>query len=196
MSDITVRQATPGDAPLIAEGLVHAISVEHCQELAGEAHTVADVQALFAEMATREDTQYSYLNSRIALDPDGNPVGVCISYDGADLDRLRQPFLDVAVPRFGLEGPVADETDAGEVYLDTLYVIPQARKRGIGRMLIEDAAKKAAGIGKPLGLLVDNDNLRAQRLYKSCGFKDVGPRDFFGTEMRHYLRPNLNVESR
>lgn len=192
MSDIKIRQATPLDAPLIAEGLVNAIGEDHCQELAGDTHTVDDIKGIFAQMAVRDDTQYSYLNSRIAVDEDGTPLGVCIAYDGALLERLRQPFLDIAGPVLGIAGPIQDETDADEVYLDTLYVLPKARKRGVGRALIEDAARKAALIGKPLGLLVDYANARAERLYTACGFKHIAPRNFFGTEMRHMLRPNLD----
>lgn len=195
MSNVTIRPARKSDAAFIAEGLINAIGEAHCKELAGAHHTVEDVRALFESMAIREDTQYSYLNASVAVDDRDTPVGVCVCYDGERLEEMRRPFLEVAVPMFGLEGTVPDETDAAEVYLDTLYVLPRARKCGVGRTLIEDAAKKGAKIGKPLGLLCDYTNTRAQRLYTSCGFKDVGGRNFFGTVMRHMLRPNLNRDA-
>lgn len=195
MNRITIRQATPADAPLIAEGLVQAIGEHHCKELAGDKHSVKDVMDLFQQLATQENSQYSYLNSRIATDENGKALGVCISYDGAQLYELRKAFLDIAVTMFGLEGPIQDETDSTEVYLDTLYVRPEARNRGVGRALIEDAFQKAKLIGKPLGLLVDYGNDRAERLYLACGFMHIAPRNFFGTTMRHMSRPHLNSDA-
>ena len=72
-----------------------------------------------------------------------------------------------------------------ESYLATRMTLPQYRRRGVGRALIEDAAKKAAHTGKPLGLLCEPDNMRARGLYDSVGFKKVGSRPFAGHLMDH-----------
>lgn len=189
MNTIKIRQATPEDAPLIALGLVHAIGEAHCKKMAGSKHSVEYVKSLFEQMARRDDTQYSYLNTRIAVDENGTSLGVCVSYDGGRLQELRKPFLDIAIPCLDLKLPIEDETDASEFYLDTLYVLPEARKRGVGRALINDAAGRAALTRKPLGLLVDPDNLPAQRLYFASGFHKIAPRPFFGIPMLHLYRP-------
>ncbi len=176
---------------MIADAILAAIGPELTDNLAGEHHTAQDVHDLFMRLAARDDTQYSYLNSRIARDDEGNAAGVCISYDGAKLKELRRPFFDEANRNLGWDMTPAEveelpgETEPDEFYLDTLMTLPQYRRRGVGRALIEDAAKKAARTGKPLGLLCEPDNMRARRLYDSVGFKKVGSRPFAGHLMDH-----------
>lgn len=77
------------------------------------------------------------------------------------------------------------ETDPDEFYLDTLMVLPDYRRRGVGRALINDALIKARSAGKPLGLLCDIGNDRARRLYDSSGFACVGQKPFAGHLMNH-----------
>ena len=89
--------ARPEDSHLIGESVVEAIGIEIAQNLAGENHTLEDVVNMFAMLAKRDDTQYSYTNTLVALDDRGNPVGVCVGYDGARLHELRLPFFE-AVP--------------------------------------------------------------------------------------------------
>ncbi len=81
--------ARPEDSHLIGESVVEAIGIEIAQNLAGENHTLEDVVNMFAMLAKRDDTQYSYTNTLVALDDRGNPVGVCVGYDGARLHELR-----------------------------------------------------------------------------------------------------------
>ncbi len=188
---MTIENATPQDAALIADAIIEAIGPELTNHLAGEGHTPKEVHDLFARLAARDDTQYSYLNSRIARDADGSPMGVCVSYDGADLKRLRRPFFDEANATFGW-GISADEVEAlpgetepDEFYLDTLMTLPSFRGNGVGEALIRDAGRKATTIGKPLGLLCDTGNHRARRLYDRIGFTDRGVRPFAGHMMNH-----------
>ena len=75
------------------------------------------------------------------------------------------------------------ETNGEEFYLDTLATLPQYRGKGIGKLLIEDAWKKAEKSGLPLGLLVADDNPDARKLYESLGFNPVGRRPFAGEMM-------------
>ena len=188
---MTIRNATPGDATLIATAILEAIGEDLTDSLAGDAHTPADVHSLFASLAERNDTQYSYLNTRIATDETGNPMGVCVSYDGADLIRMRRPFFKEANSRLGWEMTLDEidalpgETEPDEFYLDTLMTLPEYRGQGVASALIKDAKEKAIKTGKPLGLLCDIDNSRARRLYDSIGFRCCGLRPFAGHEMNH-----------
>ena len=188
---MTIEDATPEEASLIADAIIAAIGPELTLHLAGDNNTPADVHALFTRLAARDDSQYSYRNSRVARNDDGKPMGVCVSYDGADLKRLRRPFFAEANATFGWNmsadeiEAVPGETEPDEFYLDTLMTLPAYRGRGIGAALIRDAAKKAADAGKPLGLLCDTDNDRARRLYDSVGFIDRGLRPFAGHMMNH-----------
>lgn len=187
--EIVITDATPQDASLIADAILAAIGDELTENLAGENNTTKDVHDIFERLAARDDTQYSYRNTRIARDRDGNAMGVCISYDGADLKRLRRPFFKEANAILGWnlsDSEIEDipgETEPDEFYLDTLMTLSQYRGRGIGKSLIMDAASKAVKTGKPLGLLCDTDNLRAERLYVSAGFKLMGQRPFAGHTM-------------
>lgn len=186
-----IENATPQDAALIADAIIEAIGSELTNHLAGADHTPEDVHGVFTRLAAREDSQYSYLNTRIARTADGAPMGVCVSYDGADLKRLRRPFFAEANATFGW-GLTAEEidalpgeTEADEFYLDTLMTLPAFRGHGVGEALIRDAGRKAAAAGKPLGLLCDTDNHRARKLYDKTGFTDQGLRPFAGHMMNH-----------
>lgn len=186
-----IENATPGDASLIADAILDAVGPEITASLAGGHHTVTEVHDLFARLAARPDTQYSYLNTRIARDDSGSPAGVCISYDGASLIRLRRAFFDEARRTLGWRitpgevDALPGETDPDEYYLDTLMTLPAYRGRGIGRALIADAASRARITGKPLGLLCDTGNDTARRLYDSVGFRQIGQRPFAGHIMNH-----------
>ncbi len=190
-----ITDAEITDAPLIARGIMEAVGDDICRHMAGNKHTLEDVRGVFERLARTEDSQYSWRNSRVAVDDDGTRMGVCVSYDGEGLRRLRRKFFEEANRTFGwgvtpaqVEA-VPEETDGSEYYLDTLMTLPQYRGRGAGRALIEDAADRAAKAGKPLGLLVDPDNPRARRLYDACGFREVGMRPFAGVNMTHMQLP-------
>lgn len=189
--EIKVYPANPKDAPLIAQAIIEAIGEEIADNLAGDKISRRELHELFTRLARRTDSQYSYLNSRIARTSSGIPAGVCISYDGGELKYLRRSFFKEANDKLGWglsekeieEYP--EECDSDEFYLDTLMTLPQFRGMGIGRKLIMDAKKKADLTGKPLGLLCDDENDRARHLYDSIGFVEIGKRPFAGTFMRH-----------
>lgn len=186
---INIRIATPADAPFIGEAITLAIGEELTRNLAGDSHTPEDVRNLFADLARRDDSQYSYLNTLVATESDGTVAGLIVSYDGADLRRLRRSFFTEAETAIGLkiEGEPNDETGPEEYYIDTLAVFPDFRGRGIACQLIEAAAERAKSIGKPTGLLVDKTNHRARGLYDRLGFRQVGERPFAGEMMDHLL---------
>lgn len=191
---MNITDAKPEDAPLIADAILEAVGKEITHNLAGERNTVEDVHGIFQRLAERGDTQYSYRNTRIARDDDGVPMGVCISYDGANLKRLRRPFFAEANSVLGWEmsdeevEALPGETVDDEFYLDTLMTLPQFRGKGVGKALIIDAKKKAKTAGKPLGLLCDLDNYTARSLYDSVGFREHGLRPFAG-----HLMANLRL---
>lgn len=181
-----IVNARKEDAPLIARSIMEAVGEEICLNLAGEKHTLADVERMFTNLALRDDTQYSYLNTLTALDDDDRAIGVCVGYDGAKLHALREPFFEEAkrLLDIDMEG-VEDETDSSEFYLDTLAVLPEYRGQGIASALLKASVARAEAIGKPAGLLVDKDNTRARRLYEKVGFRQVDERPFCYVMMDH-----------
>lgn len=61
--------------------------------------------------------------------------------------------------------------------LDTIAVDPGARRRGVGRALLEAAMSWAAARGaRKMGLEVRASNIAAQMLYRSLGFAEEGRR--------------------
>lgn len=181
-----LRKATREDARLIGESVVSAIGEEITDSLAGEKFDREDVIDLFTTLAMREDTQYSYLNTLVAEEDNGEAAGVAVAYDGANLDRMRRIFFKAVKERLERDmSAMGDECEAGEFYLDTLAVRPAYRGRGYARALIEGTARRAAECGKPLGLLVEKENHPARRLYDSCGFKQVGETPFAFVLMDH-----------
>ena len=66
---------------------------------------------------------------------------------------------------------------AGEAEILTLGVLPDARRRGAGRALVEALAAEARARGAgELFLEVADDNLAARALYLALGFAQVGRR--------------------
>lgn len=189
--NVTVLPARAADAPHIARAIVMAIGPEIELELAGSPERRHLVTETFQALAERPDTQYSYRNSFIALAPDGRVAGALVCYDGARLLELRPAFFREAESRLGItfDDNLAPETDASEIYLDSLAVFPEWRGQGIARKLIEAAAARHQDSGKPLGLLVEDGNTGAHDLYTRLGFKEVGRRPFAGVEMIHMIRP-------
>lgn len=188
---VKIRQAVRGDAPIIARTIIEAVGEEITLGFAGSRERIGLVYKLFTDLAECDDSQYSYLNTLIAETTDGEPVGAIISYDGADLRRLRERFIQKANKILGYDmkaEEMPDEASPDEIYLDSLCVFEPFRGHGIASRLINAAVMSHQSSSKPSGLLVDKDNLRARRLYERLGFTQVGETPFAGTLMDHLQR--------
>ncbi len=187
--DFHISQAKKEDSGFIAEGIITAVGTEISDDFANKFLPGAGtVKEFFSKLACSEFSQYSYKNSLIAFDSENNRVGVIVAYDGAVLHQLRQTFVNAYNEWCGTdakESDFDDETSPDEIYVDTLMVRPEYRGNGIGGRLIEEVEKKFKVHGKPLGLIVDYDNINAQKLYSKSGFKQKGSRKFCGVEMIH-----------
>ena len=79
-----------------------------------------------------------------------------------------------------------DETQAGEIYIDTIAVSPDFQGKGIGSKildyLIEEIAIKQNNV---LGLLVDFENPNAKKLYEKKGFTVVGEKMLMNENHEH-----------
>jgi GNAT superfamily N-acetyltransferase len=173
--NIKIREAVAADATLVGKVVLMALHYDDTHPLA----------PIFAELAAREVSQYSYRNALVA-EVDGCVVGAIIGYDGARLEELRKPLYELLLEKQGYVPTIEDETSAGEFYLDSLAVLPQWRGHGVGRALITAACDWAFAVGhKRVGLIVDFENPRAESLYNSLGFERVNATMFLGHDMWH-----------
>ncbi len=164
-----------------------AMSHDCCQFFAGPDHTLDDFQCMMTRLVERDDSQYSYLNTEVALAEDGELMGICVTYDGGQLHRLRKAFVSAALEAFGIDySKMDDETQAGELYVDSLAVVEKFRNQGVATALLRSAVQKAEQMQLPaVGLLVDADNPCAERLYQNVGFAYVNDAVWGGHVMHH-----------
>ena len=191
-AQITIRKGKPGDASRIASLIIMAMTEECCLYFCGEKHTIDDFHEAMTTLALRTDSQYSYLNTLCAVNEKDNIVGVCTSYDGALLHQLRKAFIDTAWERWGMDhSNMPDETQAGELYIDSLAVDPEYRGMGIAKQLLEATIQKSREMNLPAtGLLVDTGNPRAELLYHKVGFRVVDTNTWGGHPMKHMTIEN------
>ena len=188
--NIKIRKAKKRDAEFIGTTVAEAIGPEICRDLA-EDKDVSIVYRLFSELAARDDSQYSYRNALMAENDKGEVVGAIVAYDGANLIELRKAFIEKANELLGWSMTPEDaedwepETNAGEVYIDSLYVTPEYRKRGVASALINGVIEEHKGKVKPFGILCEPENQRAYRLYTKLGFEKDGVNRFAGVPMNH-----------
>ena len=188
---IIIREGVKEDASFIGKTITEAMGYDLCLGLAEGEENFYKILKLFTDLASTETAQYSYKNALIAVDKKETRIGSIVSYDGAGLREMRKYFLDKANELLGWCVTVEEadnwepETNSDEIYIDSLYVIPEYRNQGIATTLITAAIEKYKRIGKPFGLLVEPHNEKAHKLYKELGFKEDGVNNFCGNPMLH-----------
>ena len=209
---IEILEATKSQAAEIARLIMTAMTDDCCLYFCGEGYGLEDLTsgracsrsaeqailrrsrslASFYKMMTmlveREDSQYSYRNTLVAMDAE-RVVGIAVSYDGGRLHELRRAFIEAAKEHIGKDhSGMDDETQAGELYLDSLAVLPEYRRQGIARKLLLATKERADRLGLPcVGLLVDKDNPVGEALYTSVGFQYVNDNQWGGHPMKHLV---------
>ena len=183
-----IREATKSQAEEIARLIMTAMTDDCCLYFCGEGYGLEDFRRMMTMLVEREDSQYSYLNTLVAMDAD-KVVGISVSYDGGRLHELRQAFVEAAREYIGKDhSGMDDETQAGELYLDSLAVQPEYRRQGIARKLLLATKQRANRLGLPcVGLLVDKHNPIGEALYASVGFRYANDSQWGGHPMKHLV---------
>ncbi len=187
-ANLEIRQASKAYSDEIARLIMMAMTDECCLHFCGEGFGLDDFYIMMVSLVEREDTQYSYKNTLMAV-ADNKLVGIAVSYDGAQLHELRRAFIHEAKKRIGKDhSGMDDETQAGELYLDSLAVLPEYRRQGIAQRLLKAIKEKADKMGLPcVGLLVDNGNPAGEALYVSVGFCYANDSYWGGHPMKHMV---------
>ena len=146
---IEIREATKSQSAEIARLIMTAMTDDCCLYFCGEGYGLDAFLKMMTMLVEREDSQYSYRNTLVAMD--GHMVvGIAVSYDGGRLHELRQAFIEAAKEHLGKDhSGMDDETQAGELYLDSLAVLPDYRRQGIAKELlsrvVDEARKRGCG---------------------------------------------------
>lgn len=185
---IEIKSASRIQAADIAKQIMMAMTDECCLHFCGEGHGLNDFLRMMTLLVEREDSQYSYQNTLVAMDGE-KVVGIAVSYDGGQLHELREAFIQAAQLFLGKDhSHLDDETQAGELYLDSLAVVPEYRRQGIAQRLLIATKEKANAIGLPcVGLLVDKGNPAGEALYASAGFRYANDSQWGGHPMKHLV---------
>ena len=188
MEEIRYRMATPADAGFVAEVVAEALGNPIMERIIDGQETAGDRLLLeqLTAVCEREDTLYSWKNTRLAVTRDNRPVAALVAYPG-------EGYMDCRKRTFALLGSLITfdaekmepETRDGEYYLDSISVHPHWRGKGIARVMMAEAAREAARMGRPAILACAPDNTGAKKLYESIGFREKGHMFIFGED---YLR--------
>ncbi|MBS7232170.1 GNAT family N-acetyltransferase [Flavobacterium psychroterrae] len=178
-----IRKATFEDSETIAKYLLLAMD-EIIYKFIGERNPKTAYYFVL-HFVGAEKNQYSYENCFVAEEND-QILGAVAVYEGGRLHELRQPVIDYVRLNFNPDFNPEDETERGEFYIDALGVSPNHQGKGIGskllQFLIEEYITK---YNETLGLLVEEENPNAKKLYLKLGFKVVGTKTLVGKTLEH-----------
>ncbi len=178
-----VRKATQDDAQDVASLILLAMRDIVYRFIGDESDKKAN--AFMKRLVGSVGNQYSWENCWVMVIDEEIVAAACV-YNGADLYRLRLPVLNELKRMFDSGFVPEDETQEGEYYIDSIGVAPYHQGKGIGsklvRFLIGEYVTKQKYV---LGLLVDQDNPDAKKLYLRLGFETVGGKMLTAKPMEH-----------
>ena len=93
LTKIKISKATKEQAPEIARLIMMAMTDDCCLYFCGDGYGLEDFRKMMTMLVEREDSQYSYRNTLVAMDGD-QVVGISVSYDGGKLRELRLAFIE------------------------------------------------------------------------------------------------------
>ena len=169
---MSIRKALPQDAHQAVPLLMQAMG-ELSYMFSGTTDvekTIKTLEKFFIE----ETTRTSHKNS-IVYEEDNAVCAVMVFYGGDQRERLDRGILDHLKKT---DNPLHDldrECFDNELYVDSVAVNKNFRNRGIATKLFDYATKEGRVQGyTKVALLVDSDNISAQKYYKNLGFhKDI-----------------------
>lgn len=182
-----IRKARPTDYTFVAKLMIQAM-----EDIASKFINQEDpyqATELFEHFFQQENNQYSYQHTLVYLENEHDDViGSLTAYDGARLIEYRQPILDYIVQHYGHVIMFDPESGPGEFYFDTLSVHANYQGKGIGKKLIQAGIDWARTLGhQRVGLLVDEHNPSAKKLYHKMGFYTLEKKHFAGGIYDHLV---------
>ena len=178
-----IRKASLEDSDAIATYLLLAMEEIVC-EFIGQ-NDPDKAKAFLLHFVQKENNQYSYQNCFVVEESNQIIASVNI-YDGSELKRLRAPIINYIETHFSKVFNPEDETQPGEFYIDSLGVHPNEQGKGIGAKLLQFVINQyVKQNNQTVGLLVEEDNPNAKKLYIKLGFEPVGEKMLVGKRLTH-----------
>lgn len=187
----TIRDAREDDAEFLAQVI---LSAAHLSDMGADTATstataTANSTGALTAICRRTDTLYSWRNARIAC-ACGKRAGAMVSYPGDSYNAARSitfPLLP------GLTQAQIDATDIetlpGEWYLDSLAVLPEFRRAGIGKMLVMDAIERGRNAGyTQCTLLAEKSSTHLVEYYTRLGFAIESSKLYLGNAYWRMVR--------
>lgn len=178
-----IRKANVNDAKAIAYHLFYAM-----QDVVYEFINSKDERKCLAFLeyfSSSNSNLYSYENCYVWQE-NNQVIAVANLYDGAKLQTLRTPVESYIRQNFNPDFQIEDETQAGEIYLDTFAVTPSYRGKGIGGKMLRFLIYEVVCCQKKtLGLLVEVKKQHTFQWYQRFGFEKVGEKHLLSIPMYH-----------
>ena len=188
---VTIRDAREDDAEFLAQVILAAA---HLSDMGADTanSTATDTpngNGALTAICRRTDTLYSWRNARIAC-ACGKRAGAMVSYPGDSYNAARSitfPLLP------GLTQAQIDATDIetlpGEWYLDSLAVLPEFRRAGIGKMLVMDAIERGRNASyTQCTLLAEKSSTHFVEYYTRLGFAIESSKLYLGNDYWRIVR--------
>lgn len=178
-----IRKATKHDVDSIAPILLLVLEKIVYAFIGENVYTKA--QNFLIYFLNSENNQYSYQNCYVA--ERGNEIiGVVNLYKGSDLEQLRHPVLKYIDQYYATDLHIEDETQKGEYYIDTIAVKSNEQGNGVGSQMLQHLINEYVTNKKQtLGLLVNENNPNAKKLYLKMGFASAGKKKLLGHQLDH-----------
>lgn len=181
---MVIRKAVIEDTSEIVNYLLLAME-DIVYEFIGERNP-EKAKTFMAYFVEQDNNQYSFRNCWVAEEKNGEIIAAVVLYDGGKLYELREPVKRYISETYNRPFNPEDETAEGEFYIDSLGVNLNQQGRGIGSKLLQFLIDEYVFQKKQkLGLLVDQENPGAKRLYLKLGFQVVGEKTLVGKQMEH-----------
>ena len=178
-----IRRAKAEEATIIANYIFLAME-EITYQFIGE-NSKEKALHFLSSLIAAPNNQYSYQNCWV-VEIENELVAAALVYNGGKLAELRETVAQKIKTIFNRSFTPEDETQAGEYYIDCVGVNPNQQGKGIGskifHFLINEYVKHRQAT---LGLLVDQENPKAKRLYLKLGFEPVGEKTLVGKKLEH-----------
>ena len=185
-----IRKATKQDSHIISEHLFLAME-DILYKFIGIKYTLKTKEFL-RHFVEKENNQYSFQNCFVA-EGENEILGSINIYDGADLELLRAPIAEYIKKHFNIDFNPEKETQQGEYYINSFGVNPDQQGKGIGTKILQHIIKIYTVENQyTLGLLLDEGNPSAEKLYLKLGFEFAGRKELVGKKMKHLQKKPEN----